>query len=205
MPTAPAAVASSRRSHNGPGASSPRATADTAPAAAASSSSSSSSSPTDNTTSTTTIPSRSKRIPNVKQQKYIDDFKHDLNHFAKYPPSLWDRLKVTAGQNDGTWKSICRHFIRKPGTDDREILFKTWVRLNPDLLKHYDITEVAFLNYTSRDYNGSRHPWRFGVSEDMGHIVSKTDRYSHEIYIKLEINLRNRTPSRAKRNIVKRR
>ncbi|KAJ3153171.1 hypothetical protein HDU89_000800 [Geranomyces variabilis] len=205
MPSVPPAVAAARRFHTSRGESSaPPASLAAAdvPAAASASSSSRSSTPTDD--ATTTIPARKKRAPSAKQLRYIDDVLADFKYFAKYPPGIWPQLECRVGQNDGTWKAMCAHFISKPGTPEATLLTKKWVRLKKELVSFYNITEVAFLNYTSREYKGTRLPWRYAVSEDMGHIVSRTDRHSHEIYIKLQIDLRNRPPPSAKKNTAKR-
>ncbi|KAJ3147235.1 hypothetical protein HDU86_008071 [Geranomyces michiganensis] len=147
-------------------------------------------------------PARPKRRPNAKQKEYIVQFLKDLETFSKYPRGVWPRLETTVGQNDGTWKAICAHFIRNPGTPDREILLKTWVTLESQIIKQCSITEGAFLVYTSRSYNGTRLPWRANVSDDMSHIESKTDSRTHAIKIRLLIEIRKRKSPFKKKKVA---
>ncbi|TPX60129.1 hypothetical protein PhCBS80983_g01992, partial [Powellomyces hirtus] len=126
------------------------------------------------------------------QQRYIEGVLHDLEAFKRHTPATWPYLETTVGRNDGTWKIICAHFIRHAGTTNAKVHVNTWVPLKDRYLKQYEVTELAFIEYTGSSYKGSRLPWRARVSCDMAHICTKTDERTGQRWIKLRLRPRHR-------------
>ncbi|KAJ3013105.1 hypothetical protein HKX48_005926, partial [Thoreauomyces humboldtii] len=127
-----------------------------------------------------------------EQIEYEEMILSDLELFAAHPVRDWKECPVSVGRNDGTWLSICRHFILRPGQPNAEVLVDRWVALDEDILAMYGVSKGSFLGYAANTrQSGSRLSWRQSCSFDQAHMTEMKDSAGYS-RVKLVIHPRSR-------------
>ncbi|KAJ3003044.1 hypothetical protein HKX48_001977 [Thoreauomyces humboldtii] len=128
----------------------------------------------------------------VAQKEYAEKILLDLELFAALPTRRWRSCPVSVGRNDGTWLSICHHFIRSPGEPHAEVLVDKWVALDEDVLKSYGVSKGSFVGYAANSrHAGTRLSWREACSYDQAHMMEMKDSAGYSL-VKLAVHPRAR-------------